>query len=69
MSVMVSEDEELVMLYTLLKEKDQLPDNVEHICAAVGVVPLKIAALRLRPLSKSLATLQKKYCTLNEKFQ
>eukprot|EP00795_Rhopilema_esculentum_P017827 gene17827-9517_t len=68
LSVSISDDQELVMLYMLLKEKDQLPDNMEHVCDTEAVVPLKIAALRLKPFAKSHAALQKKYVNLNEKF-
>ena len=57
------------MLYMPLKEKDQLPDNIEHVCDAEADVPLKIAVLLLKPFAKSHAALQKKYVELNEKIR
>ena len=65
LSVHLSESEELFLLYMLLKEK--LPGTVDHLCEAEGVVPMKIAILRLKPFSKSIEALQRRYCILNDR--
>ena len=67
LSVHLSESEELFLLYMLLKEKEKLPCTVDHLCEAEGVVPMKIAILRLKPFSKSIEALQRRYCILNDR--
>eukprot|EP00794_Sanderia_malayensis_P000689 gene689-2880_t len=68
LSVNVTGKEELFMLYMLLKEKAKLPDIGDHVCVVEDVIPMKLSILRLKVFSKSLDALQRRYCTLNERF-
>ncbi len=59
----------MCMLYRFLNEKERLPSTEEHVCDAENVAALKISMLKLKPFSKSIDVLQRKYCKLNSKYQ
>eukprot|EP00794_Sanderia_malayensis_P005818 gene5818-6514_t len=50
------------------EEKAKLPDIGDHVCVVEDVIPMKLSILRLKVFSKSLDALQRRYCTLNERF-
>eukprot|EP00794_Sanderia_malayensis_P013481 gene13481-14877_t len=59
-SVHIAKEEEIFMLYMILKEKDELPDVEEHFCNNEEICCLKLSILRIKFFAKSIDFLQRR---------